>query len=261
MPVKVGSASIDENGKAHGGKAGNQSGRELKEQNWYLHKKGWRVFRAKNYSQAAMIAQDMRYAIANKHIGYDQYERNTLYNVAKSVGFNCSKVTKNCETDCSALVRVCCAFAGITGLPADFRTGNMAGNLLKTGAFVELKGSKYTNSSAYLKVGDILVTASPGHTVVVLTNGSKAEANVTETSGVDETVSITLSMLRKGSKGHEVAALQVLLKAKGYNIGASGVDGDFGSATFEAVKEFQRNSHIEIDGIVGKDTWSKLIKG
>ena len=84
-----------------------------------------------------------------------------------------SKVTTACETDCSALVRVCCAYAGITGLPEGFRTGNMPGNLNKTGAFTELTGSKYQSQSTYLGRGDILVTKTNGHTVVVLSNGSK----------------------------------------------------------------------------------------
>ena len=46
--VYVGGASIDENGHAHGGKAGNQTWRELRKQKLYKHKKGWRVFRAKS---------------------------------------------------------------------------------------------------------------------------------------------------------------------------------------------------------------------
>ena len=54
--VMIGSASIDENGKAHGGKAGNQTGRELKQQAWYAHSKGWRVFRAKDGVTAERIA-------------------------------------------------------------------------------------------------------------------------------------------------------------------------------------------------------------
>ena len=33
--VYVYGASIDENGKAHGGQAGNQTGRELRKQKWY----------------------------------------------------------------------------------------------------------------------------------------------------------------------------------------------------------------------------------
>ena len=74
MAVKIGSARIDENGKAHGGKAGDQTGREVSTQNWYLNSKGWRVFRAKNPSVAEKIAQCMERACKNSRIGYDQKE-------------------------------------------------------------------------------------------------------------------------------------------------------------------------------------------
>ena len=40
MAVKIGSARIDERGKISGGAAGNQTGKELSTQNWYLHSKG-----------------------------------------------------------------------------------------------------------------------------------------------------------------------------------------------------------------------------
>ena len=72
--VKVGSARIDENGKAHSGKAGDQTGKEVSTQNWYLHSKGWRVFRTKNPSVAEKIAQCMERACKNSKIGYDQYQ-------------------------------------------------------------------------------------------------------------------------------------------------------------------------------------------
>ena len=69
--VYIGGASIDEHGKAHGGQAGNQTGKELKKQKWYLHSKGWRVFRAKSAEAQAKLAACMAAAVANKHIGYD----------------------------------------------------------------------------------------------------------------------------------------------------------------------------------------------
>ena len=77
MSVKIGSARIDENGKARGGKAGDQTGKELSTQSWYKHSKGWRVFRAKSAEVAEKIAQDMQWACDNKHIGYDQGQRLT----------------------------------------------------------------------------------------------------------------------------------------------------------------------------------------
>lgn len=172
MAVKIGSARIDENGKARGGKAGDQTGKEVSTQSWYKHKKGWRVFRPKLPEAAALIADDMQAACNNPLIGYDQGQRGTLYDVAKKVGFNCAYVKTKCETDCSALVRVCCAYAGIM-LP-NFRTTDEAAVLLASGQFVELTGSKYTDSSDYLCRGDILVTRTQGHTVIVLSNGKFA---------------------------------------------------------------------------------------
>ena len=55
MAVKVGSARIDENGKIHGGRAGDQNGKEVSTQSWYKHKKGWRVLRCKNAEKAEKI--------------------------------------------------------------------------------------------------------------------------------------------------------------------------------------------------------------
>ena len=171
MAVKVGSARIDENGNAKNGKAGDQTGKEVSTQNWYKHSKGWRVFRAKNTALGNLIADDMEYACLNKNIGYDQNQRGTLYTVAKPYGFNCKKVTTKCECDCSSLVRVCCAYAGIM-LP-NFRTSNEASILLASGYFMEMKGKQYTDTSDCLIRGDILVTKTQGHTVIVLDNGSK----------------------------------------------------------------------------------------
>ena len=258
--VYVGGASIDENGQAHGGKAGNQSGKELRKQPWYKHSKGWRVFRAKNAGVGVKIANDMRYAIANKHIGYDQWQRNTLYKYAAEVGFNCKLVDVDCETDCSALVRVCLAYVGID-VPSEFRTVNEPSYLLKTGAFTEMTGSKYTDQSAYLKEGDILVTATSGHTVVVLNDGDKADKDKTPDGKDGETVEIILTKLKKGAKGAEVTSMQTLLKGYGYNLGKWGIDGDFGNDTHEAVKAYQRDNHLTIDGVCGKSTWDKLLKG
>lgn len=172
--VMIGSARIDENGNAHGGKAGDQKdGREVSTQEWYLHKKGWRVFRAKDPEKAEIIAKIMEWACESELIGYDQYQRNTLYSELKKHGFGGEPVlSKAVETDCSALVRVCLAFAGID-VPADFYTGGMAKQMLATGEIVELTGTRYAESPDYLRRGDILVTKKKGHTVVALDDGEK----------------------------------------------------------------------------------------
>lgn len=246
--VYVGSARSDENGKAYGGKAGDQkSGKEVSTQAWYKHSKGWRVFRAKDAKKAAIIGAQMKAACNNDKIGYDQWERYDLFAEAKKVGFDLAKVTVATECDCSELVRCCCAAAGIMDLPSSgFRTGNMPKNLLATGEFVELKGSKYTDQSSYLGIGDILVTASSGHTVVVISNGSKYEGTVEV-----KDYALGERLLKKGDEGADVKVLQQQLLTLGYDLGSYGADGDFGSKTAEALKAFQNDHDLEDDGEYG----------
>lgn len=242
MAVMIGSARIDENGSAHGGKAGDQTGKEVSVQSWYRHSKGWRVFRAKDPARAAKIAQAMKAACANDRIGYDQWQRDTLYDLAKNVGFDPAKVTTACETDCSALVRVCCAYAGI--LAGNFRTYNEPSMLLATGAFAELKGTKYADGSDYLGAGDILCTASSGHTVVVLTDGPKYEGAVEEPK-----LALGARVLRRGMDGADVTELQIRLKAVGFDPGE--VDGDYGPRTEGAVRALQKAGGVTVDGRFG----------
>lgn len=251
--VYVGCASIDENGNACGGVAGNQSGRELRKQVYYVHKKGWRVFRARDPAVAAAIARCMSAAIANRHIGYDQRERNSLYKYAGPFRFDVSKVVNACETDCSALVRVCCAYAGVV-LP-DFNTTTQAARLLNSGAFVELTGSKYQSQSLYLGAGDILVTKTQGHTVVVLNEGSKYEGTVYRAD-----YALGGRIVRYGCEGSDVKLLQESLISLNYDLGIWGADGDFGDCTELAVRAFQTMAGIEVDGEVGPITLEALSK-
>lgn len=65
-------------------------------------------------------------------------------------------------------------------------------------------------------------------------------------------------MLYKGCYGEEVKLLQQKLIEKGYSCGASGVDGDFGQATYNAVISFQQANGLQVDGIVGNETWGAL---
>lgn len=249
MAVIIGSARIDENGKSHGGAAGDQTGKELSTQSWYKHKKGWVVLRPKDPAKAKLIAACMRAACKNSYIGYDQYQRDTLYNEAKKYGFDVSKVTKKVETDCSALVRVCCAYAGI--MVGNFRTTNEASVLMASGEFIKLTASEYTGSSAYLKTGDILNTLTQGHTVVVLTDGSKAETAPTAYVYGDR-------VCKRGSEGADVKTMQAYLIALGISCGSYGADGDFGSATEKAVSAFQSANGINSTGIADKSTLAAI---
>jgi len=60
----------------------------------------------------------------------------------------------------------------------------------------------------------------------------------------------------QGSSGENIRSIQYLLRQRGYSLD---VDGIYGAATEAAVKDFQSKNGLSADGIVGPDTWSKLI--
>lgn len=63
--------------------------------------------------------------------------------------------------------------------------------------------------------------------------------------------------LRKGASGNITKLLQEKLVKLGYS--TNGVDGIFGSGTYSAVREFQKTRGLSADGIVGQNTWRKLL--
>ena len=65
-------------------------------------------------------------------------------------------------------------------------------------------------------------------------------------------------LVKRGSQGHPVPALQYLLRDRGHHVT---VDGIFGPKTATAVRSFQQALGITIDGIVGPLTWRALVSG
>lgn len=229
------------------------SGLEVSTQEWYLHSKGWVLLRATSAAVREKIAVAMERACANNNIGYSQPTRNTLYNNVKPFGFDPAKTTKAVNTDCSALVRVCVNFAGIT--VGDFITSNEVSTLMATGAFDKFTDSKYTTKPDYLMRGDILVTKTKGHTVVVLSNGTKAGQEA-----VSPAYKLGDRILKNGMDGDDVKELQTCLIGLDYDCGVWGADGEFGDATEQAVRKFQTAHGCMVDGEVGPDTLAALEK-
>lgn len=64
--------------------------------------------------------------------------------------------------------------------------------------------------------------------------------------------------LQRGSTGEQVRMVQERLCYHGFVVD---VDGDFGPQTLGAVKVFQSNRGLEVDGVVGPNTWAKLWEG
>jgi len=63
---------------------------------------------------------------------------------------------------------------------------------------------------------------------------------------------------RLGDSGKRVLQVQCMLTKRGYGVGSTGVDGDFGAGTDSAVRSFQSDKLLDADGIVGRETWLAL---
>ncbi len=64
--------------------------------------------------------------------------------------------------------------------------------------------------------------------------------------------------LKKGARGAAVVSLQKLLNRNGITPKLK-EDGDFGAKTLKNVKAFQRKERIDVDGVVGPQTWNRLL--
>lgn len=122
-----------------------------------------------------------------------------------------------------------------------------------------LEHSYHTNLTAtkWLMVDSNLDKLAQAEAKVIAEHYGQAKA-VQETAQ-ETTHSSTLPVLKKGSKGASVKALQILLIGYGISCGSSGADGDFGSATDKAVRDYQKKMGLSADGIVGVNTWSNLL--
>lgn len=177
MKIVIGSARRDENGNYTGGKAGDQDGVEVSIQDYYLHKKGWYLYRALSEEHAQKLAQAMYDACMNNNIGYCQAHR-AIMTMLKKYG-SMKAIGEMTETDCSNLVRGCIYQA--TGIDVgSFNTASEPGTLDKSGLFAKKQS---VTSTTRFQVGDILVTKTKGHTVIVISvDGETVKSTVQETN-------------------------------------------------------------------------------
>ncbi len=72
---------------------------------------------------------------------------------------------------------------------------------------------------------------------------------------------VPVPVLQKGAKGDVVRNLQTILTMGAYDLWKTtpqGVDGEFGSNTDASVRAFRTWARIQVDGIVGSQTWNAL---
>jgi len=66
-------------------------------------------------------------------------------------------------------------------------------------------------------------------------------------------------VVRKGAKGNITKLIQKRLLSLDYKLPKWGADGGFGDETVEAIKAFQIDKSLSVDGVVGQDTWRELL--
>lgn len=257
MAVLIGHASIDERGKAKGGLAGDQTGKEVYTRNWY--DKGWdAVLRPKTNALAENSARLCEILCENENVGYDQNQRNTLWTTYKKT-LQISPTVK-VECDCSSFMTYCAILGGaniVYGSNAP-TTSTMVSKYKASGNYEVLTDKKYLEESDYLKRGDILVKKG-SHTAMVLTDGAKANTS----SYSKAVITIPQATIKKGAKGDNVEQLQIALNTL-FACGLA-VDGSFGTKTYNAVRNTQqtlKNAGLytsTVDGSFGPNNRKALV--
>lgn len=70
-------------------------------------------------------------------------------------------------------------------------------------------------------------------------------------------ISASAALLKTGTRGSEVQKIQMALKDLGY-FDYNEATGYYGKITAKSVRLFQRENGLEVDGVVGKNTWDAL---
>ena len=113
------------------------------------------------------------------------------------------------------------------------------------------EAKKSVTGEGMLYNGDILVTKTKGHTVIVVSGRARNGATTSNASKPK-------SYLSKGDKGNDVKTMQTMLIAVGYSCGSYGADGDFGSDSDKALRKFQGDYSLTVDGKYGSKSKAKL---
>lgn len=148
----------------------------------------------------------------------------------------------------------------IVGLAVTFsgHVGYYVGN----GKVIEFKGFSYGCKETVLSAGKW----THWYMLPFIDYGTDANTDTPAQGSTTEPIKYTLGsrLLKRGSKGDDVAHLQSILAGMGYDLGTygeknDGVDGSYGEKTEKAVKRFQSFAQIEVDGKYGSITHKALM--
>ena len=193
------------------------------------------------------------------------------------------------DYDCSSAVITAWEQAGV---PVKTKGATYTGNMLpvfKANGFVDVTAKVNRSTGAGLVRGDVLLNAAR-HTAMYCGNGLEVEASINEkgtahggTPG-DQTGKeflirsyrnypwtnvlrytgngVTIAeknYLEMGDSGAAVKTMQTMLIECGYSCGSYGADGDFGFGTDTALRKFQKDNSLVVDGQYGQASKAKLV--
>lgn len=273
MAKYIAHASIDENGKISGGKAGDQTKKEVCIRTMYY--KPWNcVIRIDNEAVRTQFANNMIDIANNENIGYDQGGRNTLLAEARKVNFDFSKITVKCECDCSSAITTCLLAAIFvvlgevayleayeimveSGNCATTRTLRTRMKKLTMISVTVYTSTTYTSSTSKVLFGDIYLKEG-SHVVCYIDDGNKVTESKTE---LKKEVNYKMTTLKKGSNNNDVTVFEILMKKLGYYTGT--IDTEFGSGCVNACNAFQKDypecgTNGKPDSTWGAKCWKKL---
>ena len=117
-------ASIGENGKATGGKKGDQTKKEVKVAPYYEFGQTW-VIRFRSTSRGKKAGKAAKLLAQNDNVGYAQDDRVSLYNECERINWDIDRINeiRKCNCDCSLLIVCAINFAyGKAKLPSSHTT-------------------------------------------------------------------------------------------------------------------------------------------
>ncbi len=190
------------------------------------------------------------------------------------------------DYDCSSAVITAWEKAGV---PVKSKGATYTGNMLtifKANGFQDVTAQINRATGTGLVRGDVLLN-TVHHTAMYCGDGKEVEASINEKGTAqggkpgDQTgkeflirsyrnypwthvlrytggTTTSKNYLEKGDSGSEVTTMQKMLIKVGYSCGSAGADGDFGSGTDEALRKFQKDNGLTVDGQYGPNSKAKL---
>lgn len=193
------------------------------------------------------------------------------------------------DYDCSSAVITAWEQAGV---PVKSKGATYTGNMLsvfKANGFVDVTAQVNRSTGAGLIRGDVLLN-TVHHTAMYCGNGKEVEASINEKgtahggkpgdqtgreflirnyrnypwtnvlryTGGNSTSATTKNYLEIGDSGSAVKTMQLMLIECGYFCGFCGADGEFGSGTETALRRFQEDNNLAVDGQYGPASKMKL---